>query len=439
MTLLGSIFVTAYILGFALYRRIGVLAVAAAAIPFNDSAALMVGGIPVTPFYLGLATYMPLVVLKLGMPRTKSSLPYILFFWAAGVTLLAPAVFAGMPVVASGLGLDEQVNRLTSLDYSSSNIAQLVYLFLNLSFLAAVSNSDDTKRWIPIVPAVVGTIVASVAWLADNLGFEWPNQVFRNNTRNAYAYVETSRLSAQFSEPSHLAVFTLTSAVLLSMVIVIYRFPRSIKASLAVLVVMDVVLIIESASATALAGAGVFALFALGWGFYRAVASGFSFSRGYILAATAVSCAIVIVAPRVVTYVLDVIEYKLSTGVSIRGRTAADLSSWHVFLDSGTIGVGLGSNRSSSLLFLLLSTVGAVGLILFLMIILRAIRNGLRFGVSRPWAAALAALVLTSFVSLADLVSPMMWLLAAFCWNAAGIANREPTSEVAVPATLARS
>ncbi|MDZ7885524.1 MAG: hypothetical protein U5N53_22690 [Mycobacterium sp.] len=418
VTTLGFIFLAGYIIAFCVNRRIGVLAVAAAAIPFNDSAAIIIGSIPITPFYVGMIVYLPLVYLRIGFPRPGSSLPFLLAFWSCAITLLGPALFTGMPVVASGLGLDVQVNRLADLDYSSSNFAQIVYLILNLALLMALAGSNDTKKWIPPVPAVVGTAIAVLAWWFHRAGWAWPDELFHNNTRNAYAYVDTARLSGQFSEPSHLAVFALTSAVLLIVTVAVHRPRLPLKLLLLLTATFDILLIVESASATALAGAAIFAMAFVGWSIYRMVATGARVSRGVSLVVIAAVGTLVVLSPLIVRYALDVLEYKLATGFSIRGRTAADLSSLRVFLDSATVGVGLGSNRASSLLLLLLSTVGLVGATLFFLTMGTAIRDGIRDRMRRPWAAGLAVLLFTSLVSLADLVSPMMWLLAGFCWNA---------------------
>ncbi|KQY07866.1 hypothetical protein ASD37_07700 [Mycobacterium sp. Root135] len=426
MTTLGLIFVVAYALGFVFGRRVGLLAVAAAAVPFNDSSAIIFGDITISPFYLGMLAYLPLTYLRNGVPRPGSSLPVLLGVWATAITLVGPALFAGMPVVASGMGLDEQVSRLSELGYTSSNFAQVTYLLLNLALLVALASSQDTKRWIPPIAAVVGTLVATLAWSFEKAGMEWPDEIFHNNTRNAYAYVASPRLAAQFSEPSHLGAFALTSAVMLTAIALLQETRPVAKVVLLALVAADVVLIVESASATALGGAGIFALIAILWGLYRMTIKGGRVSPTGILTVLVFAAFTILLMPRAVALINDVVEYKLARGTSIRGRGSADASGWRVFLDSGALGVGLGSNRSSSLLILLLSAGGLLGTLLFLLIMGRAIRDGLRERTRIPWAAGLVVLLLAEFFSYADLVSPMMWLLAGFCWNASAVFEGRP-------------
>ena len=418
MTTLGLLFALAYLIALVARGRIGVLAVAAAAIPFSDSAAVVVGAVSFSPFYMGMLLYLPLVYIRVGMPQPGSGLPFAFGFWATGVTLIGPTLFAGMPVVASGVGIDEQVNSLSVLGYTTSNVAQVGYLLLNLALFLSLSSSGDRRNWIPPIPAVVGTAVAMAAWVFRQVDIEWPDEFFRNNTPNAYAYVETPRLTAQFSEASHLGAFALMSGVLLTAFVFILR-PRPVTTViLLALAVGDVLLVVESGSATALGGAAFFAVAATAWGAYRAVTRGLRVHAVVAVAVLVVLSVVMVILPEIISYVRDVVDYKLDRGTSIRSRTAADVSSWRIFLDSGSLGVGLGSNRSSSLLLLLLSTVGLVGTTLFLLLMGRAIGDGLRDRARRAWAAGLAVMLAAAFVSLADLVSPMMWLLAGFCWDA---------------------
>lgn len=416
MTALGLVFALAYIIGLAVGGRVGLLAVAAAAISFNDSAAVVFGPASISPFYMGMLVYLPLVYLKNGFPRPLPSLPLGLAIYAGAITLLGPTLFARLPVVASGLGIDVQANRLSELAYSSSNLAQMIYLVLNLMLLMALSTSEDARRWIPPIPAVVGTLVASLAWWFQNTGREWPDGFFRNNTLNAYAYVKSPRLAAHFSEPSHLAAFALTSAVLLTACVLVQKPRITVSILMLACAAADILLIVESGSATALAGAAIFAIMATLWSGYRLVIRRARVPVGWVLIGLVLLVIIFAGLPEIVAYGREVIDYKLNTRTSIRSRTSADAASWRIFLDTGTFGVGLGSNRSSSLLLLLLSTVGLIGTTLFVLLMGKAVRDGLRDRSRRAWAAGLTALLATSFFSLADLISPMMWLLAGYCW-----------------------
>jgi len=411
MTFLGAIFVVAYAIGLFTKGRIGVLSVSAAAIPFNDSAAVVIGGIPITPFYLGMLIYLPLAYLRIGFPRPDFVLPWLLGLWGVVVTLTGPTVFAGMPVVASGKGLDNQIGRWSELDYTTSNAAQMIYLFLNLALLMALASSQDTKHWIPSIPAVVGTWVAAVMWLFREAGVPWPSELFANSPRRTYA--SGARLAGQFTEPSHLGAFALVSAVLLTVTVLIKQPRRALRVLYLLTIGADILLIVESEALTALAGAGIFTILALSWGLYRVL-----LRNAKIPIFLPFFLAVMVVAlPKVVEFTQGVIEYKFQARRSIAGRSSADATSLQVFLDSGGFGVGLGSNRSSSMLLLLLSTVGIVGTLIFFLLMGRAISDGLRDRSRLPFVAALIAILSASLASLPDLVSPMTWLLVGFCWN----------------------
>ena len=413
VTILGVIFIAAYAVGLAINGRIGLLAVAAAAIPFNSSAAILIGDeLPLTPFYLGMLIYLPLVYIEVRLPQPQSSLPWLLGLWGIMITLIGPTIFAGMPVVASGVGLDQQVGWLSELDYTTSNVAQIIYLVLNLALLMALAASQDTKQWIPPIPAFVGTWVAMAVWILREVGIDWPRTLFANSARRSFAPGE-GRFAAQFTEPSLLGTFALTSFVILAAMLVSQRRQPSLAFLLFITAAADLFLIFQSSALTSLAGAGVFIMLVALAGSYR-----IAFTRARIpLILPLILLVLAVATPPLVEFGVSVIDYKLSTRHSMTSRFSADATSWQLFWDSGGLGVGMGSNRSSSMMLLLLSSMGIIGAALFIMLMGRAIHDGLQSRPRLPWVAGLVALLVSSMISLADLVSPMIWLLAGFCWK----------------------
>lgn len=413
MTVLGIIFLTALAFGLLLGGRNGLLAVAASGIPFNDSAALLIGGIPIAPFYLGILLYLPLAYFSIGMPRLGASSPWLLGMWAFGITLVGPALFAGLPVVKSELRQEHVLGNfwtLFNLDYSRSNVAQVGYLVLNLLLLMAIACSAGTPSWIPTVPAFVGTTVAVIMWISREAGIDWPRLIFANSDR---MFAHGVRFAGPFTEPSKLGVFALTSAVLLGALAIKIQSSIAKRAILSAFVAFDLFLVIESASLTALAGAGLLAAVMGLRSLYLVVSQGSRIPVVFFFLVPIV----VAISPAIIGFTMEIVEYKLDSLTSLQDRRWADTASWRVFIDSYTLGVGLGSNRSSSLIFLIISQIGLVGTALFLMLMIRAIRDGLRDAQRFPFAASLIALLAASFFSLADFVSPMTWMLAGFCWD----------------------
>jgi hypothetical protein len=86
------------------------------------------------------------------------------------------------------------------------------------------------------------------------------------------------------------------------------------------------------------------------------------------------------------------------------------------------IGVGLGSNRASSLITSLLSNVGIAGVLCFTVFLWRLFRNLATEHAWLVWAAF--ALLLNMFIGLPDVTMPLLWIpiLIAVQLNAGGVA-----------------
>jgi hypothetical protein len=82
---------------------------------------------------------------------------------------------------------------------------------------------------------------------------------------------------------------------------------------------------------------------------------------------------VVTIVPSLNMILNGVLLDKLNTGSGIN-RTSADIFSWNLFLDTYGLGVGLGSHRTSSFLFNLLSNVGFVGSLLWFIFIFKLLK-----------------------------------------------------------------
>jgi hypothetical protein len=105
---------------------------------------------------------------------------------------------------------------------------------------------------------------------------------------------------------------------------------------------------------------------------------------------------------------------------SFLNRTAADLYALQLLVKSHWIGVGLGSNRASSLVTTLLSNVGIAGVLCFVVFLWRLFRE---LAADYPWLVwAAFALVLNMFIDIADVTMPLLWIpiLTAVQLNASG-------------------
>jgi hypothetical protein len=95
-------------------------------------------------------------------------------------------------------------------------------------------------------------------------------------------------------------------------------------------------------------------------------------------------------------------------------RLNADLHGLHLLIETDGLGVGLGSNRTSSFTSSMLSSVGVVGTFLFVGFVYRLMRDyAVRFpGLSGLQLFALGAVVMMLLplcLSIPDLNLPMLW------------------------------
>lgn len=95
---------------------------------------------------------------------------------------------------------------------------------------------------------------------------------------------------------------------------------------------------------------------------------------------------------------------KLNSGSGIN-RTSADIFSWNLFLKTDGLGVGLGSHRTSSFLFNMLSNIGVIGFVIWTIFI---------FNVLKP---------LIKLLDKHDALFVVIFSLVLFCGQIAGVSE----------------
>lgn len=418
--MLGYLFMAAYVVTFFRGRR-ALLYVVAAAVPFNDSAAVAFGGVALSPFYLGLIIYLAMeVATGVRHPSRRGDAPLGLLIgmlaFGLAITVVGPILFAGKGVIASGIGIDEQVERLTPLAATSSNFAQAAYLALNLAFVFYNERSRTvTSRHVSTAFAV-GTVVAFAGFIAWRVGLALPKDLFDNSIRNHYAG-NTVRLRAQFAEPSHLGAFALVATFYFGVKMFQARDMKAF-APRAALTLMAAVALVSSGSGTGVIGGIVAIAVVATLGITRALRARTLTLRPLpLLMGLTLFVAALAVSPALVGSVTDLVSGKQG-GTSLNSRDYSNQLAVKLFTDTLGLGVGLGSNRASSLFFLLISTVGLIGTVLFLLIAFRAFRNGQRDHTRSAASIALVAFISAAFISYGDLASPVLWILVAYCFPA---------------------
>ena len=311
-----------------------------------------------------------------------------------------------------------------------SNAAQAGYLILNSVFLIYVMwRSSDSYYIDQLANSFVwsGAIAAAVGayqLAAHVLGFRFPAEIFNSNAGwqqlVSQKVAGAWRVSATFNEPSSAGIFF---AAWTTYLLFLTMDRRSATGVLWVLFWCGIVMLILTTSTTGYITA--FILIALL--IFKEL--GTLTTKGYInekllitfaAIATALGAAILFI-PDFHQLLSDILWYK-SQSHSGQERHSTILVALDVVMQSFGLGVGLGSNRPSGMLFYILSNIGIPGSILIfgLIFVTRHVvcQGNVRPDISakiraytRSAAWALAMYCVAMSISGADISSPHLWIL----------------------------
>jgi hypothetical protein len=427
MTLIGLVFLAALVIGL-LSGRNAFNHVLASTIGFNDSSMLNSGAVAVSPFYAGAIIWILATCTIWRRPRERhgQGAAFLFVAFTGLVTALGPTLFAGMGVVASDIGLDQQAGNLSPLTYSTSNVAQMIYLLIVVTMFALNTHDGLNERHV-----VTGLIVGSLTALSSMIVADWPHDVF-DSRENGFYSIETIRVRAQFAEPSHLGVFALVACLFFVTRLSTAKTLAMFGFNLAGAVVAGLLLSV-SATGTALVGLPIAVVVAGALLTVRWLRSGKPLSPLVVVAVAFVPAVVALLVFRYWATVVGVIDVKIGS-TSYSTRTFVDANAVRVLVESWFVGVGAGSNRASSLLLMILSQIGIIGTVLFLIVVLGAVRTGYARAATIASASGLVAFLCAAAVSFADLVSPIMWLLVVVCASAVHKHDEDLNGHVAVEA-----
>jgi len=410
MTIMGAL-----VLGLAVAGLVGVpralpVAVgAAAALPHTAGVVAAGYGVPLFFCVAVLVCVQGLRTPALGTRALSANALAVFVVWSVLVTALAPAAFAGVPVLSPREGVDEQVHAPSELAYTVSAVAQVGYLVLAACTVVVLVRLRAAGAALATA-AVVGTVLSAVRGLLDGVAPGIGDALVDTLPGIYYATGDDGRLRGVFAEPSELAAFSLPVVAWAAVTAWGARGGRRIGAGLVGLVAL--VLLLLSASGTAVTAAAL----VLGTGVVLLAAhfvrTGGAHAPWVVLGALGVAVVVLLAGERLTDPVAELVRDKVGSQ-SWGARTAADLIGLRVLVDTHGFGAGLGGNRSSSFLVSLASCVGVVGLALFLVMVASLAGKALNRPEARPAAVALLTLVATKAVSAPDLSTPLLWVLVA--------------------------
>lgn len=401
-------FITAAVVVYGLLGRHGYGRALALGGSTAAGSAIALGGTAVPTFYaVAIGAAAGLGVRLLGDARAParpqqhlppgSAMLLLFLVWSSFVTLVAPLLFDGLITVTPSS------TPLIAGVVTSSNVAQIGYLFLGLCVVIYLARS--TKSGPELIGLSVGTGIVLSAWryLNQLVGIPFPEGVFDNSP--SFAYIETAaggiaRFRGIFSEPSSLAGACLIATA--------YMLPRAARTSgwrragALVVAAVSVYLGIVSTSATFVVA-----------GLVTAVIAGLAAVIGFLSRRTSLSrllslvgCAAVIVAiwalPTIFAFVGQTVNDKVSSS-SYTERSSANTDALNIFLDTYGFGVGLGSARASSFLPTLLCATGALGTLFLAASLTTLIYRSSALREYRPVLWALVALLVVKIAAGPDL------------------------------------
>ena len=402
-----------------------------------SGASAVVGSTSVPTFYtVALGTVVAFGLQLLGNGKAPAtvrralppavSLLLAFLIWSVLVTLVAPVLFDGMTVL-----VPPAPTTLTATAFTSSNIAQVVYLALGVSVVLFLARS--VRSGPEIIGLVTGLTIVLSLWryLHQLVGLPFPEGVFDNSP--SYAYIEAApnnveRFRGIASEPSGLAGSSLMA--------IAYMLPRSLqvcgwrRAGALLVAAAAAYLGAISTSATFVVAGVVMALIAA-----IAFAVGFLLRRTSVSAvASVVGCVLVVVGvwilPIAATFVETTVNEKVGSA-SFSARSSANSTSLGIFIDTFGFGVGLGANRASSFVPSLLSTTGIIGTLLFVAAVATLIRRSAAIREYRPVVWALVGLLVAKVIAGPDLsdTTGVMWISLGLLSHAALKAERNDSTE----------
>jgi hypothetical protein len=416
--------------------------------PFQAASVLNVGGnfpIGVSPYFfvcvLIFVAFVPLWLSgRLAFASDDVSLRMVrpLFFlvlWAVVSAFLLPKLFAGVGVNTPRGGMDSPYT--VPLVWTMSNAAQAGYVFLNfIFFLFVIWRSRGESEFRQLVQAFMGAgavaaTIGAYQFIAHCFGLPYPADFFNSNLAwrqlIGQQVAGVWRMSGTFSEPSAAGAFF---AVWTTFFLLLATGVRSAKMWQWTMLLGGAAMLLLTASTTGyLTGAVVLALLGA-WELRRAIVL-------RTVNIKALVCLIVIAGLLLCAALLfddfgrllSKLFFEKTASASGRDRMTTIREAFTITLQTWGMGVGLGSNRPSGMLFYLLSNIGVPGLLVFgylLFATFASLGEAFRLAAPKPAggflmgaAWAFLAALLAMLAAGGDMVSPLLWVTWALL--AAGI------------------
>lgn len=384
-----------------IHSRAAAFAVLCVALLLQAAAAIILtslGGSSITPGYLTIFFFAFAVLIRNnGLARVTGLLtpnrPEFVFLvfvvWAIFISMVMPRVFQGMFTVYP-LGEDNPFGALQKRPVGplTSNLTQSVYYIGDLVvvlFVGAMLASMNNLRIAAM--GVLAAVVANLGFVVLDLftfmtGTEQLMSFMRNATyaqMSADIVLGVKRITGSFTEASSFAIYSLG---LFAFVFRLWRGGVNLPFT-GVLAFATGFALIMSTSSTAFAAFGLYLAIVFSREFSgadrtlprthdRVAKTGFLLSMVPVGALAIAS--VIALRPEILDPVTQMIDEMLINKLS--SESGAERTNWNMsglqnIVDSYGLGIGLGSNRTSSFAIALVSATGVIGGLLFLFYLTR--------------------------------------------------------------------
>ncbi len=339
---------------------------------------------------------------------------WLMIFGAVAIfaTLVFSVVFSGTPIYDPKLGIDDGLFIRPPLRLGLNNAAQAAFVVLHIATAYAVPRirfSAPLTRGIYIFAFYLALVFIFAQSFCSLTGLPYPDSVLRNNP--GYGITDPILVShgvrcpGTFTEPSIAGAF-----VAMYCVGFLAEYLEGKGGAFRVILSLLAIGLITSSGAL-LSLPICLLLLAFHYSPVR--------FPWYIKTRQAKRIAwisFLLVAPVVIVFVVSanyratLLSFTVSKGEtgSFANRTAADLYGLQLFVQTYGLGLGLGSNRASSLVTTLLSCVGLLGTLAFGFFYFKLFAKLSEEYAWLKWAAF--AMMLNMCIDISDVTFPLLWI-----------------------------
>lgn len=372
----------------------------------------------------------------------------IFWLWSALSSFLLPNIFQGLEIYSPRLGLDAQYGGGVPLKWTLSNLAQAIYLTLNVAVIVyALIVHQNYPIHLLIMGMKVAIVIVCMLGICQVLfsyaGLQFPYQILNSNIVYYQGYDQymkfMRRLVCSFTEPSVAGAFLASVEVGLLSIFMQNSLQKGQKILLIVFLFLILDLLMRTIATTGYVSLmlGIILLLFC----YSPLSKNRQLVKKWSIYITGVTIVFVIIT---ITSSIFLVPVDMNVSEAIEGtyltiikqiltafvkntesdsfihRIAADIHAIKVFVSTYGFGVGLGSNRSSSLIATLLSTIGLVGTSLFIAIVFWILVNLSKLrsqDICNFTFWSLLTLMIAQFIAIPDINFPPMWVFIILAIN----------------------